>query len=237
MSLVAQNRNEKDKVNTEPYTIKSLVTTYGAGIRFAPMNIASINPAIQLGIQYPVATSIHFQHEFGLVFPGYFGMSGYNQNNPNFMNIRGFKFRNEIKNYLASGGNAAFYLSIEYLHNYSKYERERTFAVNVTNFPGTDFYQLEEFSLTKKVHGGHIKIGWEIPAIHRIHIDGFIGLGIRHVKVSNDLPELLRDAEIINNTGFFSSFFINAGNEWRPSGTLGFTIIYRISKKINHDKQ
>ena len=235
--MIAQNRNENKEENTEPYKIKSLVTTYGSGIRFAPMNLASTVPALQLGIQYPVSPSIHFQHEFGLVFPGSLNMSSYNRDNPNFMNIRGFKFRHEIKKYLQTGGNTAFYLSLEYLQNYIKYERERIFAINVSNLPGTDFYQSKEFGLTKEVYGGHVKIGWEIPLSNRFHLDGFLGLGVRYVKVSNNLPDLLRGAEIIDNFSFFNAFIINDGNEWRPSAAAGFTIIYRINEQNNQDNQ
>ncbi len=218
---IGQTRYER----VRPYPDSVFQRGYGAGIRWAPFQLIGRAPALHLGFEYPVTKAIYFQHEFGLVYPGLINQKWHNHEFPRFQDIRGLKSRQEIKIFFASYPGSSFYMSFEFLQHFLKYDREETFAVNVTGLPGIDFYQQTRYSENRTVLGGHIKIGWEFPIDKRIHLDLFLGLGTRYVNTKNDLPEYLRNTLETENAIIFF------GNDpYRPSASLGIALIYRLKK-------
>lgn len=224
LSALAQSTDSSYYQRIKPYPYFKAKDGLGSGLRFAPLQLINFVPAFQLGIEYPIADNVYLQNEFGWVFPGHMQIDWYET--PNFQQIRGLKSRFEIKFFVHPV--SPFYLSVEFIQNHLKYDRERTFAVNVTGIPGVDFYQIQRYTLTKNVWGSHFKVGWELPLDDRLFVDLFMGIGLRKVYVTNDLPDYLQN-EVPRNQGFFWDI-INIGEELRPSAALGFALIYRIKR-------
>lgn len=225
-TALAQNidSHQYQRVKSRPDLLAN--NKLGPGLRFAPLHLISYVPALQFGIEYPVSDRLYLQNEFGWVFPGHLGVSWYDT--PDFQQIRGLKSRFEVKYFVRNYFASSFYFSIELLQNHLNYDRERTFPVNVTGIPGVDFYQRKEYTLTKNVWGSHFKIGWELPIRDRLFIDLFMGIGLRKVIVTNNLPAYLQN-ELPRNQGFLWNP-LNSGEELRPSAALGVTLIHRLNK-------
>ena len=144
--------------------------------------------------------------------------SGYQENTKKLQDLRFFfqifRFQSEL--FVSKEKLIGFYLGPQIGHFFAQYEREREYSLyapnNGINSTGNIFYRrLHRFNLTQNATSLCLKLGANIKLDPRVILDIYGGIGFSAVKITNDIPQELIDAQNISNQS--RSFFINDSRE------------------------
>lgn len=191
------------------------------------------SPSLQLGLELKATKWLGIHQELGYVN---------NWLNPFYTLIdHSFSEKEKIKNGLKYIFDARFY----------PFNKESTFGSRIFFAPSFDFryvviqrkewvtraniYQQEmQYNVQKLAYGMHAKFGFTVAVNKAMPVDMVVGLGARHLTLSNNLP---KDAQVSNGQNNFLVGRPNiVGNFWYLSAYLGMLLHLPIHKKNNKSR-
>lgn len=94
------------------------------------------------------------------------------------------------------------------------------------------YSQKMDYAIDRLAYAVNLKSGFTVGGQKKLPTTISFGLGVRHVDVSNNLPE---DASFVSGGGIFNT---NADNRkfWYPSAYFGISLNFPVKKKANKPK-
>lgn len=194
-------------------------------IKWAPLSMIDIDPAMQLGLEYLPDGKWSIQQELGY---GRFGYSGiFTPDEDDMQQKEVWRSRTEARMYLSNyrPKPTGAYLAFEVLYKRVNYKSDEQIGRNCEN-GDCEYRETVQNKMFKDAVGFHVKFGVQAPIGKRMALDFYIGIGGRSVtiKASNkELAEIWKDEcqAFVGNPTL-------PGNYGLISGNLGFKVGYLL---------